>query len=82
MSGIVFGAQLEPGAVSALYEGLASRGEGPKFDLDSFGTYLARQVAALREKTGCDEVQFRLAEEEGKLKLKARPVPAKSPQKS
>ena len=50
-------------------------GDGPKFDLDSFEKYLARQIAALREKTGCDQVQFRLAEEEGKLKLKARPVP-------
>ena len=63
-------------AVEALYQGLASRpGDGPKFDLDSFEKYLARQVAALREKTGCDQVQFRLAEEDGKLKLKARPVP-------
>jgi hypothetical protein len=77
-AGIVFGAQMEPAAVAALYEGLAARGEGPKFDLDSFQTYLARQVSALREKTGCSEVQFRLAEEDGKLKLKARPVAAKS----
>jgi hypothetical protein len=74
--GITFGGRFEPEAVEALYQGLASRpGDGPKFDLDSFEKYLARQVAALREKTGCDQVQFRLAEEEGKLKLKARPVP-------
>jgi hypothetical protein len=31
-------------------------------------------VSALKAKTGCDEVQFRLADEDGKLKLKARPV--------
>jgi hypothetical protein len=79
-AGIVFGAQADPAAAEALYQGLAARGEGPKFDLDSFQTYLARQAAALREKTGCTEVQFRLAEEDGKLKLKARPVPAKSAQ--
>jgi hypothetical protein len=79
-AGIVFGASVDPAAVEALYQGLASRGEGPKFDLDSFQTYLARQAAALREKTGCNEVQFRLADEDGKLKLKARPVPAKSAQ--
>jgi len=79
-AGIVFGATVDPAAVEALYQGLAGRGEGPKFDLDSFQTYLARQAAALREKTGCNEVQFRLANEDGKLKLKARPVPAKSPQ--
>lgn len=76
--GIVFGANVDPAAVEALYQGLAGRGEGPRFDLDSFQTYLARQAAALREKTGCSEVQFRLADEDGKLKLKARPVPAKS----
>lgn len=74
--GITFGGSFEPEAVEALYQGLVSRpGDGPKFDLDSFEKYLARQVAALREKTGCDQVQFRLAEEDGKLKLKARPVP-------
>ncbi len=74
--GINFGGRFEPEAVEALYNGLASRpGDGPRFDLDSFEKYLARQVAALREKTGCDQVQFRLAEEDGKLKLKARPVP-------
>jgi hypothetical protein len=79
-AGIVFGAAVEPAAVEALYQGLAGQGDGPKFDLDSFQTYLARQVAALREKTGCAEVQFRLANEDGKLKLKARPVPARSSQ--
>ena len=74
--GVTLGGSFDPEAVEALYQGLASRpGDGPKFDLDSFEKYLARQVAALREKTGCDQVQFRLAEEDGKLKLKARPVP-------
>jgi hypothetical protein len=76
-AGIVFGSKVDPAAVEALYQGLAGRGEGPKFDLDSFQTYLARQAAALRERTGCTEVQFRLAREDGKLKLKARPVAAK-----
>lgn len=74
--GITLGGSFDAEAVEALYQGLAARpGDGPRFDLDSFEKYLARQVAALREKTGCDQVQFRLAEEEGKLKLKARPVP-------
>ena len=50
---------------------------GTKFDLDSFQTYLRRQTDAIRQKTGCEEVQFRVAEEDGKLKLKARPVPAR-----
>jgi hypothetical protein len=77
-SGIVFGSDVDPEAAEALYHGLASGvSEGPKFDLDSFQTYLKRQAAAIREKTGCNEVQFRVAEEDGKLKLKARPVPAR-----
>lgn len=77
--GIVFGDGVDPAAVEALYQGLAAApGEGgPRFDLDSFQTYLTRQVAAIREKTGCAQVQFRLAAEDGKLKLKARPVAAR-----
>jgi hypothetical protein len=78
-SGIVFGDHLDPEGVEALYQGLAAApGDAPRFDLDSFQTYLARQVAAIREKTGCTEVQFRLASEDGKTKLKARPVAARA----
>ncbi len=77
MAGIVVGDRLDPEAVEALYQGLASGPEAPKFDLDSFQTYLDRQVAALREKTGCSQVQFRLAAEDGKIKLKARPLAAR-----
>lgn len=77
--GIVFGDRIDPAAVEALYQGLAAApgDAGPRFDLDSFQTYLTRQVAAIREKTGCSQVQFRLAPEDGKLKLKARPVAAR-----
>jgi hypothetical protein len=73
--GILFGERIDPEAAEALYQALAAApGDSPRFDLDSFQTYLARQVAAIRGKTGCSEVQFRLASEEGKVKLKARPV--------
>jgi hypothetical protein len=76
--GIVLGDRVDPQAAEALYQGLvAAPGEAPRFDLDSFQTYLSRQVAAIREKTGCDQVQFRLAAEDGKVKLKARPVAAR-----
>ena len=69
------GGALDPTAVEALYHGLAGGpGEGPRFDLASFGSYLQRQAAALHGRTGCAAVQFRLAEEDGKLKLKARPI--------
>jgi hypothetical protein len=76
--GIVFGERIDPQAAEALYQGLAAvPGDAPRFDLDSFQTYLARQVSAIREKTGCTQVQFRLAAEDGKVKLKARPVAAR-----
>jgi hypothetical protein len=75
--GVVFGDRVDPAAAEALYQGLVSApGDNPRFDLDSFQTYLARQVTAIREKTGCTQVQFRLATEDGKVKLKARPVAA------
>jgi hypothetical protein len=71
--GVVVGTQMEAAAVEALYEGLAKNpGDGPRFDLESFRTYLGKQVAAIQQKTGCAEVQFRIASEDGKLKLKAR----------
>ncbi|HYO16201.1 MAG TPA: MXAN_5187 C-terminal domain-containing protein [Thermoanaerobaculia bacterium] len=73
--GILVGDRIDPEAAEALYHGLASGpGDSPKFDLDSFQTYLVKQAAAIRAKTGCSEVQFRLAVEDGKTKLKARPV--------
>ena len=74
--GIVFGTSTEPAAVEALYQGIAKgSGQGPRFDLESFRTYLERQATAIRAKTGCTSVQFRIAEEsDGRLKLKARPL--------
>lgn len=73
--GVVVGERPEPAAVEALYAGLAAGpGEGPRFDLDSFAAYVARQAAAIRAKTGCAAVQFRVAIEDGRPKLKARPV--------
>lgn len=63
-------------AVEGLYRGLhRSSGSRPRFDLASFRTYLERQLETVRERTGCDRVVFRIAEEDGKMKLKARPVP-------
>ena len=72
--GILVADAVEPAAAEALYAGLARGAEAPRFDLDSFQTYIERQAAAIRARTGCAQVQFRLAEEDGKLKLKARPV--------
>lgn len=75
VAGIAVGAGLETGAVEALWRGLyQSSGRTVSADLDSFRAYLGQQMAAIRQKTGCSEVQFRVATEEGKLKLKAKPL--------
>jgi hypothetical protein len=41
---------------------------------DKLAGLLARQEAAIRERTGCQEVRFRVVVEDGKPKLKATPV--------
>jgi hypothetical protein len=77
--GITFGRELDPDALEALFAGLhRNNPTPPRFDLDSFGNYLRGQLAAIQQRTGCTEVQFRVATEDGKLKLKARPLPAGS----
>ncbi len=73
--GVVVGETPAPEVVEALYVGLAAGPQdGPRFDLASFETYLARQAAAIRSKTGCTQVQFRITDDDGKKKLKARPI--------
>ncbi len=73
-AGIVLGAQPDDDAVEALWGGLATAGAGAKFELDTFRTYIARQVMQIRTKTGSEAVLFRVVQEEGKLKLKAKPL--------
>jgi len=70
--GIRLGLDLEPEAVRALHAGLVRDGAGAP-DLETFRGYLGRQLDALREKTGATEATFRLAVEDGKVKLKVRP---------
>jgi hypothetical protein len=78
--GITVGVQPADEAVEALFRGLAQGGgEAPRFDLESFGRYLRQQVASIQQKTGCAEVQFRVAVEDGKVKLKAKPIRSESP---
>lgn len=73
--GVVVGDRLEPGAVEALYAGLArASASGPGFDLDRFRTYLERQVETIRARTGCRQVRFRLEPDGERLKLKAKPL--------
>lgn len=78
--GVVVGDRVEDRTVEALYRGLhRETGSQPRFDLASFRTYLERQLTTIRSKTGCEQVVFRIAEEDGKMKLKARPLRQASP---
>ncbi len=82
-TGVVVTDRLEAEAVAALYQTLTRRvndataGAGsaaPAMELDTFRGYLSQQIESIRLKTGCEAVQFRIASEDGKLKLKAKPV--------
>jgi len=74
-AGVVLGrGGTDPAAVEALFAGLARAGAAGKLDLESFRGYLERQIREIGQKTGAEQVQFRLASEEGRLKLKARPI--------
>ena len=73
-AGVVVGEDLSPRAVEALYQGLYRTGAPATVDLESFRSFLGRQLESIRGKTGCESVQFRVASEEGKLKLKAKPL--------
>jgi len=75
LRGVVVGGRVETEAAEALYTGLAAGpGGSPGFDLESFRTYLEQQVGAIREKTGCERVRFRLEPDGERMKLKARPL--------
>jgi hypothetical protein len=73
--GIVVGASPPSEAIQALYEELyRSDKPAPPANFNRFESYLLRQMAEIRDRTGCTEVKFRVASEGGKLKLKAKPV--------
>lgn len=62
-------------AVEAIWRGLAAAGSGGRrLELEAFRGYLSQQIHTIREKTGAASVQFRVVEEDGKVKLKAKPV--------
>lgn len=72
--GIVIEREPDPQAVEALYSELYGKEKrGKKTDLDSFRGFLEKQAEAIRDKTGCRDVVFRVTTKNGKLKLKAKP---------
>ncbi len=80
--GVLVSGRIDESAAAALYQALyqAASSVTSKLDPERFRAYLDQQAAAIQSKTGCSQVQFRLAREDGQLKLKARPIgkPAKA----
>lgn len=74
-TGIVVGGTPEPEAIQALYHELYDD-DTPTADSNfrRFHTYLLGQMAAIKERSGCEEVSFRVTNEGGRLKLKAKPI--------
>lgn len=74
--GIVVAGRPDGQEAAQLLQAVIAQGAGGgHLDLDRFSSYLAEQAEAIRAKTGCAAVQFRLAAEEGgRVKLKARPL--------
>lgn len=70
--GVVLGPEASSSAVEALYQGLYKR--KPTMDIERFRSYIQHQAEVIRAKTGCREIQFRIAVQDGKMKLKARPI--------
>ncbi len=74
-AGVVVRGRISDEALGALFHGLypeATQRQPP--DLDRLRQHIDGQVAAISERTGCVEVRFRLAAEDGKMKLKAKPM--------
>jgi hypothetical protein len=72
--GIVLGQHFDTDGVAPLFRHLYRDQTTGTMDLGTFKDYLARQHQLIREKTGCAKVSFRIVEENGKKKLKAKPV--------
>lgn len=70
VQGVIIRPQADGAATEALFKGLNQ----PKMGIDKFRTYLNQQAEVIRSKTGCTDIQFRVAVQDGKLKLKAKPV--------
>lgn len=74
--GVLMGRGARDNAVETLYKGLylGAGNRTPSMDLEKFRSYIHKQTDTIRQKTGAQGVQFRIAVEDGKMKLKAKPV--------
>lgn len=73
-SGVTVHGDLSQEVVETLFQGLCAGAEPPRFDLDTFGRYLDKQLNQIRQKSGREAVHFRVEREGSKVKLKAKPI--------
>lgn len=73
-AGVVVDHRADREIVAELWNDLSRVGGAGNLDVDGLATYLERQAEAIRAKTGRSKVQFRIVEEDGRVKLKARPL--------
>lgn len=64
--------------IDTLYE--AIYGQDGAIRPEAFRDYLTRQAAKVRQRTGCDKVRFTVRDEDGKPRLKARPLRTGKPE--
>lgn len=77
--GVIIGGADDARAEQALYIQLTKDPRAAaRLDEHRFHAMLEKHVATIRSKTGCREIQFRVEVEDGKPKLKARPIKAPS----
>ncbi len=69
------GDEIERETAASLYASLyTDSAMAATIDFETFISYLESQRDLIRKKSGCATVQFRVAQEDGKRKLKARPA--------
>ncbi|MCB1056828.1 MAG: hypothetical protein KDD11_15115 [Acidobacteria bacterium] len=73
-AGVTVRDRIDPEAVEALFAGLCRGADPPRFDLDTFGRFLEKQLDQIRTKTGGAAVQFRVEREGSQVRLKAKPI--------
>lgn len=73
-SGVRVEGAISEQATLSLYRGLYGHSDAPAVGLPQFRSYLEQQVAQIRQRTGCDGIVFRLADDNGKQRLKAKPI--------
>ena len=71
----VVGDEIERETAASLYASLyTDSAMAATIDFETFISYLESQRDLIRKKSGCARVQFRVAQEDGKRRLKARPA--------